>query len=308
MDEIKHLFWLVSYPKSGNTWTRAVIASLRNESEVDPEINELNTGAIASARGWVENALDFDIDELSDEEVDLLRPAAYTWHAAQMQEPEYHKVHDAYTFVAPETPMFPLEDSAGVVYIVRNPLDVAVSFSHHISRDLDTTIANMSSEDFCLSNNKRRLTNQLRQKHLTWSQHVQSWLDAKGAPKLIVRYEDMKRNSIATFTRIAEFLRLPSDFESISKAVTACSIDKLQAQESNVGFREKPAKASHFFRKGIVGDWQNHLSYKQVQTIIAQHGDMMRKLGYLDDFNNPCVEASPYLNDLNGQLAGSTAA
>src|SRR6056300_989710 len=133
------LFWLASYPKSGNTWTRAFIANLLNEDPDPVDINELNTGAIASGREWVQAAFDFDIDELTHDEVDQLRPHAYRWLSDRAANYEYHKTHDAFSYVDEEgrLPLFPPEATAGALVIVRNPLDVAVSFAHHNASTID---------------------------------------------------------------------------------------------------------------------------------------------------------------------------
>ena len=51
------IFWLASYPKSGNTWTRSFLANLLNEQNIEIDINSLYTGSIASSPEWVEDAL-----------------------------------------------------------------------------------------------------------------------------------------------------------------------------------------------------------------------------------------------------------
>jgi len=72
------LYWLASYPKSGNTWVRAFIANLTHTGPGAVDINALDTGAIASSRHWIEATLGFDTTELSHGEIDRLRPARRT--------------------------------------------------------------------------------------------------------------------------------------------------------------------------------------------------------------------------------------
>lgn len=282
-----NIYWLASYPKSGNTWTRAVIANLLNEDPEPVAINELQTGAIASSRTWVETALDFDIGELSHGEVDLLRPAAYQWHSRQLTTPGYHKVHDAYTFLPNGEPLFPPAATRGALCIVRNPLDVAVSFAHHSNRTTDWAIGKMGNHDFAFCGGDQKLFPQLRQRLLNWSQHVSSWLEAPGIAKLVVRYEDMQQDPLGTFTRIATFLELPDDSVSVNTALEHCTIEALQAQESRTPFVEKPAKAKHFFRKGIVGNWRTTLTEQQVKTLIEDHKAVMMQFDYLAPDGQP---------------------
>ena len=56
---------------------------------------------------------------------------------------------------------------------------------------------------------------------------------------------------------------------------------KQQDLEKQHGFKEKPADAKVFFRKGVVGDWRTKLTSKQVDQVIQAHGTMMEAYGYL---------------------------
>lgn len=283
-----NIYWLASYPKSGNTWTRAFIANLLNEETEAVDINALNTGAIASDKDWVETALDFDINELSHDEIDRLRPAAYRWLSQQLESPRYHKIHDAYTYLPNGEALIPIDTSKGALCIIRNPLDVAISFAHHNSCSIDKAIANMAKADYAFCAQSKCYYPQLRQRLLSWSGHVLSWADAPGLNKLIVRYEDMKQNSVATFSSMASFLELPHDKKSVTEALEHCKIEKLQAQEAASPFRERAAKSKSFFRKGLVGDWKNTLTDKQVNILINDHRSVMQRFGYLDAQEQPC--------------------
>jgi len=281
------IYWLASYPKSGNTWTRAFIANLRNEEPEEVDINELHTGAIASGRCWVDEVLGFESGDLTPDESDLLRPAVYRWYAEQAEELEYHKIHDAYTMLASGEPLIPADATRGALCIIRNPLDVAISFAHHSSCSIDRAIENMGNPDFVFCKNIKRQDNQLRQKMLSWSGHVLSWADATEINRLVVRYEDMKTDPLTTFTRMAGFLQLPVARDMIEVALAKCAFDKLQKQEQEKGFNEKSPKHERFFRKGIVGDWQQTLTTEQIERIVADHHVVMQRFGYLDSLGNP---------------------
>lgn len=277
------LFWLASYPKSGNTWTRAFIANLCNESDEPVHINELSTGAIASGREWVGAAFDFDINELSPEEVDRLRPLAYEWLSIQATEFEHHKTHDAYSYVDQDkrVPMFPASATAGALVIVRNPLDVVISYAHHNNRSIDKTIADLNSQEHAMCAKLGRIYKQLRQSIGNWSDFNRSWMQAP-INKKFVRYEDMKTDPIDTFVGIATFLRLPNDREAVDTALRKCRIEVLQAQEKLTPFKEKSIVAKSFFRKGVVGDWREKLKPEQTRLIVDHHYEMMLELGYVN--------------------------
>lgn len=150
----------------------------------------------------------------------------------------------------------------------------------------------MGKPDFCFCKSTKGMTNQLRQKLLSWSAHVESWADATELNRLVVRYEDMRNDPLATFTRTCRFLQLPDDEASVQAALDKCAFDKLQAQEQEKGFCEKSPKHEAFFRKGIVGDWQQTLTPEQIDRIVADHHVVMRRFGYLDASGNP-VAALP---------------
>jgi hypothetical protein len=283
------IYWLASYPKSGNTWMRLFIANLNGEEEEPVDINEVRTGSIASGRGWIDAVLEFDIGALSHDEIDQLRPAVYRWSATHTEALEYHKIHDAYTRITDGHELIPVEATRGVLYLIRNPLDVAISFAHHSNCSIEKAIDNMSNTEFAFCASNKRLNNQLRQWLLSWSDHVLSWVDAKHINRLVIRYEDMVEQPLTTFTSVAKFLELTTDETSIKQALQHCAIKKLQEQENEKGFKEKMAKSASFFRKGKVGDWQESLSNVQIQRIVSDHFQVMQRFGYLDAQGQPLV-------------------
>jgi aryl sulfotransferase len=289
MNKSKGIFWLASYPKSGNTWFRVFLANLLNMTEKPVDINCLHTGMIASAREWMENALGFESAHLSHDELDALRPYVYEWYSREIEEVGYHKIHDAYTYLENQRPMIPAEGCLGTLYFIRNPLDISISFANHLNCCIDEAIESMGNPKFAFCKGKSRQHIQLRQWLLSWSMHVKSWVEAKDINVLVLRYEDMKLNSQETFSRAVQFLQLDKTPEAIEQALENAKIEKLQQWEEELGFSEKPIKTKRFFRKGIVGDWQTTLTQSQVQRIVHDHADMMRAFGYLDEEGNPVV-------------------
>ena len=100
---------------------------------------------------------------------------------------------------------------------------------------------------------------------------------------LLVRYEDLLENAQAQLRRIREFLRLDWDEERGRKAVEKSNFEKLQKQEAEKGFRERPAGVSSFFRKGEAGGWRKSLPPALARQIVIDHEVVMRRLGYSND-------------------------
>lgn len=280
------IYWLASYPKSGNTWFRSFLYNLQVDRDTPADINHLFTGTIASARGWLDEILGFDTAELHPDEVERLRPSVYRW-ALHDDELGYHKIHDAYTLTVDNEPIVSTEGTRGALYILRNPLDVAPSAANHWHLSIDETIQRMGYEHQGMTRMPRGLEDQVRQKMLTWSEHVLSWVDAPALNKHVIRYEDMLAKPLETFTQASHFLELPTDPERIEKAIRFSDFKVLAEQEADKGFKERPPHTERFFRQGKSGDWRDKLSTEQIDKIINDHHVVMRRFGYLDEHDKP---------------------
>jgi hypothetical protein len=281
------IVWLASYPKSGNTWMRVFLAHLVADGDVDLGINNLarrlNDGlGIASERFAFDELSGLDASELLPDEIDILRPRVYEAAAARATRTLFVKVHDAYIETPAGEPLISPAATQAALYMVRNPLDVAVSLAFHDAVDFDAAIGQMANQDYAFSTVTTRLPLQLRQRLSSWSRHVASWIDALGIERCVVRYEDMVEHPAETFSRAARFLGLPCDDARIRDALDKASFERLRDEEERDGFVEKPRRMQRFFREGRVGGWRAHLSAGQAQRIIVDHGDMMQRLGYID--------------------------
>jgi hypothetical protein len=280
------IYWLASYPKSGNTWFRTFLRNLIEDGDEPADINDLGTGDIASSRGWLDEVLGFDTAELDPDEVERLRPVVYGWSLRDAAI-GYHKIHDAYITTVDGEPLVSREATLGALYLLRNPLDVAPSYANHNHGSIDDAITKMSETDHALCNSRKSLPNQVRQKLLSWSEHVLSWVDAPGLNCRVIRYEDMLRQPTGTFTEATRFLQLPDDAARIEKALRFSDFRELARQEAAKGFREKRPRTERFFRQGQSGAWRDQLTPEQVERIIADHGPVMRRFGYLDAEGRP---------------------
>jgi hypothetical protein len=277
------IVWLASYPKSGNTWMRAFLTALLNPDKNGLDINNMVPSTIASSRQLFDEMTGVSASDLLPDEIDRLRPSIYRQNAMESDELLYHKIHDAWIRLPGGEPLIPADVTRAVIYIIRNPLDVAVSFAHHLQTSIDKTIDIMNNPDYAFCDRRDRLANQLRQRLLTWSGHVKSWVDESGLNVLVMRYEDMSAQPEMAFTEAANFIGLQHSSAEIKASLELCDFLKLQKQEEEKGFSEKNARSPSFFRKGTVGDWRNELSKDQVNRIRGEHAEMMRRFGYSDE-------------------------
>ncbi|QFT78479.1 sulfotransferase domain-containing protein [Erythrobacter sp. THAF29] len=274
--------WLASYPKSGNTWLRLMLGKLTGASEqVDDDVFAPVAG-ISSNRSTFEYHTALNTFDLTDAEIDRLRPAVYRAAAAEHDDVAFMKVHDAYGRLPNGEPFFPSDCSRAVIYIVRDPLDVAVSFAHHLGvKEFETAVRKMNDPAFALAGDGRE---QLRQVMYDWSSHYRSWVEQKEIPVCVIRYEDMRKNTVAVLARVVDFAKLDrSKFVmSIEDAVEASRFERLQKIEQDKGFAERPVNSEKFFRSGRSGEGRERLSASLQEELISHHADVMRELGYLE--------------------------
>lgn len=277
------IIWLASYPKSGNTWMRTFLTNYWRDADEPVDINSLAGGPIASARGVFDDFVGVEASDLTPEEIERLRPYVYEQMAENSEETLFLKVHDAFTYTPEGIPLLSKKATRGALYLVRNPLDVAVSFAHHSNRPVGKMIPKMADSTFAFVNNPNRLHNQLVQKLLTWGEHALSWVDEPDLNVLVVRYEDMKMKTEETFSQVVKFCGLDFDEERLQKALRFSSFDVLQAQEKEHGFGEKMPTSESFFRKGRTGSWREKLTEEQAAQLIHDHREVMQRFGYLTD-------------------------
>jgi hypothetical protein len=282
------IYWLSSYPKSGNTWFRIVLANALNQSGLELNINQINITRHASDRELFAEALGFNSYLLSENELLQLRPIVYKWYGQKNSGVQYFKIHDAYVYINEQTPMVPCEGSLGALYFIRNPLDIAISFAHHSTITIDQCIDLMCDKETKIFGNSGFLGIQLQQYLLSWSRHVQSWTSMNSHIRVMcLRYEDMHLSPLITFKKALQFLNIDISDHAILTAIHHARFEKLQHQESQQDFREKLFVQKKFFRKGIIGDWEQTLNPCQIEKIIEHHKDVMFEYGYIDEHNQP---------------------
>ncbi|MDT8432932.1 MAG: sulfotransferase domain-containing protein [Bacteroidales bacterium] len=281
-EDLKKIVWLASYPKSGNTWFRVFLTNLFSDQEAPASINELHSTPIASSRSLFDDHAGVSSSDLSQEEIDELRPEVYRKLAGEATDPVFHKVHDAWGLTPSGKPVFPAEITRAVLYFIRNPLDVTVSFAFHGNKHPGEMVEEVNNPDNAFCNKPRRLYNQLLQPLSDWSGHVSSWVDGSGLPVHVLRYEDMLTDTFATFREALQFTGIDKSDAAIRAAIAASDLRALAEMEQREGFREKPIGMKAFFREGKSGSWREHLDASSVNKLVKKHRAMMERFGYLE--------------------------
>ncbi len=272
------VFWLVSYPKSGNTWLRALLTNYLCAPQEEASINALVGGPSIVRRDFFDDFMGIDSADLTPEELCAFLPRFHKLLANELPSRSFLKAHYAYSELADGTPIFPEAAAGGVIYILRNPLDVAVSYAHHVSVPLDRIIDWMDDPTAVAVGNSSGILPQLLG---TWSDHVSGWVEQRRLSVHVVRYEDLLAAPAVAFGAVMRFIGLDVDAERLVRAVAHSTFERLRRQEAATGFREWPPMARSFFRAGNAGSWRSSLDGDQVRKLIAAHGAMMERFGYL---------------------------
>jgi hypothetical protein len=236
--------FLTSYPRSGNTWTRFLVGNLvyQNEPVTFLTVERLVPDMYKSSDRVLRN---------------LARPRILKSH--ECFDPRYRKV----------------------IYIVRDPRDVAVS-NYHWELKLRSVRDGFPIEDFV----PRWMEPEFWPRIGSWGDHVTSWLSTRQGKKgfLLLRYEDLKKDPQRALAQVAEFLGIEPSLERLNRAVDLSSADnmrKLEKQESaqwvatTLTRQDKP-----FVRNATSGGWKAVLPEQTVVYIEKHWGHLMRNLGY----------------------------
>jgi hypothetical protein len=236
--------FLTSYPRSGNTWTRFLVGNLVHQNE---PVTFLTVERLVP-----------DMYKSSDRVLrNLARPRIVKSH--ECFDPRYRKV----------------------IYIVRDPRDVAVS-NYHWELKLRSVRDGFPIEDFV----PRWMEPEFWPRIGSWGDHVTSWLSTRQGKKgfLLLRYEDLKKDPQRALAQVAEFLGIEPSQERLNRAVELSSADnmrKLEKQESaqwvatTLTRQDKP-----FVRNATSGGWKTVLPEQTVAYIEKHWGHLMRNLGY----------------------------
>lgn len=145
---------------------------------------------------------------------------------------------------------------------------MVVSVLHHTRRAGYTEVLKPGSDQHVL---------QVKRGAAAWRQNVAAWRKFAGAHRdicLQVSYEQLHEAPEACLESAFRFLGVNADASIVQQCIEEASFKKLSGREP--GQEEKTS----FFRKGIVGDWKNHLDVADTAIFMREAGALLKSLGY----------------------------
>lgn len=272
MFDLRRIIWLASFPKSGNTWIRSLLAHYFMPSGKAPDINSLRNFTTADVRqDFFDAAAQKPYRGKGLEDWAKVRPQALRLIAGAKPGKHFVKTHcKPVNFLG--TDLIPPEVTAGAIYIIRNPFDVAPSFARHTSIDLDEAIARMANPDNIMGT-ETGIYDAIGR----WDEHVTAWTTAPGLPRVVLRYEDLLNKPAKTVEKVMEFLNVKTERPKLARAIRATSFDAMKKQEEKHGFRERPEGMESFFTKGKAGGWKDDMTPAQVAAIRHEFSDVIER-------------------------------
>lgn len=267
---------------------RSFLHNLFRNSSAPVDVNEITDFCIgdSSAQWYKRRAGGRDLKEMTAEDLALLRPQVHRDFTTVFPDSVFVKTHN---FLGNwgGAPLHTMEVTAGGIYVLRNPLDVVISVSHHFGETIDEAIEHLANDVYAVGD----METHVNEIHRSWSTHVKSWTEHPSPQLLVVRYEDLLLKPRKYFKQVANFLGLKPSAERLERAIRNSSFKTLKEIESKKGFKERSKVAKAFFREGRSDQWREVLTPDQVRRIIRDHHEQMERFGYIPDDYRDAIPA-----------------
>ena len=279
------IIWLASYPKSGNTWLRSLIASYFYSNNGSFNFKLLDNIDQFPSPQFFKNYE----DPLSEPEA-----TSNFWINEQEKinkekKIRFLKTHNALCKINSNS-FTDEKNTIGAIYIVRDPRNLITSLAHHYQIDQNEAFNFMV-------NTKKALIEKSNNKFvgfvpiLSWDLHLESWINCKKFPVLVIRYEDLLTSAFDTFKKVITFINKLSPISNkldeikISQSINSCSFDKLEKLEKNNGFHEAMENKNNnkkikFFNLGKDNNYKKLLEPKLTKKITDLYKSQIEKFNY----------------------------
>ena len=279
------IIWLASYPKSGNTWLRSLLASYYFSKDGSFDFKLLdNIDQFPSTQFFRDKKDTFSAPEdtsnlwLSEQE-----------KITQDNKIRFLKTHNALCKINSNSFTNEKNTLAGI-YIIRDPRNIVTSLANHYQVDVNKAFDFMKDE-------KKALIEKVKERYLgfvpilSWALHQESWIKCTKFPILTIRYEDLQLETFQTFIKVIKFINKLSNLENLinetkaKKSIISCEFEKLKKLENKNGFSEamvdkKTKKKISFFNLGRKNDYKRLLQTNLIDEMSSLYNQQIKKFNY----------------------------
>jgi len=272
------IIWLASYPKSGNTLLRSMLAAYLFSKDgiydfsLIKNIKQFPHGGLFIKMG-------IDIKDHNETIKNYIKAQESFNKKNAVQ---FLKTHSYLFNFNKENGFTDSNNTLGVIYIVRDPRNVVTSFSKFRG------FSNEEMADFMIKGSGDGLT-----WTNNWATNFHSWKLFKEYERyLLIRYEDLINKRESTFLNVLNFIhkitksKLVLDKEKLDNTVKTTSFENMQKLEKEKGFSEaginqKTGEKVPFFNLGPKNNWRQSLDPTIIKKIEKAFKKEMEELEYL---------------------------
>ena len=281
--------WLASYPKSGNTLVRSLLASYFFSKD-----GIYNFSLIKNIKQFPNIKLfeDLGIDITNEKEV-IANYVRVQQSFNKRESTQFLKTH-SYLFNIENNAFTDLNNTLGVIYIVRDPRNVVTSLANHKALSTDEA-ADILTNSWCVEGNLNSFnyTERTTLYTGTWASNYKSWKSFKSQGKyLLIKYEDLINKKEEVLLKMLKFIYklnkkiLEIDKVKLKNVIDSTSFEKMKDLEKETGFRESKinpntGKKIPFFNLGKKNDWKKMIDPKIKKKLENAFKKEMQELGYM---------------------------
>ena len=291
------IFWLSSYPKSGNTLLRYILIALfftedgKFSFDKSKFISQFDQTVIIKNNKHI---FGDDFRKIGNIEI-------FYKYMDQLQTKKSLGFENDFIFLKTHAGLFEInnnsftkiENTRGFIYLVRDPRDVCISNAKHNGVTFDQSINIMLNKNTMIDWIKRKEDENIFNKHTTpkslmssWENHVISWTSINwNIPYLILKYEDLVYDKKNTLQKIVLFFEKNYNFKfhdintRISNILETTDFKNFKKYEENHGFNEA-SRFSSFFSVGRKNQWKEKLTKNQIKKIEGSFSKVMKDFNY----------------------------
>jgi hypothetical protein len=281
------IIWLASYPKSGNTWVRAIISSILYSKDGNHNFSQLDFIDQYPVKKYFKNLINdfYNLDEIKK-----------NWITSQNLinadgKIRFLKTHHIYCEFGKNT-FTNFSNTLGVIYIVRDPRNLLSSIKDHWSfKDFESTKSRMFDIEASTGMDPKPDKDYSFPVLISsWNNHYNYWKKVK-KNYLLIKYEDLLKNTeneiIKIIRYLEKFIKFQVSDQKIKNILETTSFSYLKKMEDKGLFKEsniddKTGKLKKFFNQGPNNKWENYIKKEIINDVEKKFHNEMKELGYIN--------------------------